>query len=81
MSFINDNFMIGNARGVELYRNVAKALPIIDYHCHWTRKISSRIKISIILPNSGWLAIIINGAPCAPTVLTKIHYGRCPGGG
>lgn len=38
MSFINDNFMIGNARGVELYRNVAKALPIIDYHCHLDAK-------------------------------------------
>lgn len=38
MSFINDNFMISNARGVALYRDVAKELPIIDYHCHLVAK-------------------------------------------
>lgn len=34
MSFINDRFMINNTAGAELYRDVAKSLPIIDYHCH-----------------------------------------------
>lgn len=34
MKFINDSFMIGNARGVQLYQDIAKGLPIIDYHCH-----------------------------------------------
>ncbi|WP_152081000.1 glucuronate isomerase [Enterobacter oligotrophicus] len=38
MSFINDNFMIGNATGLRLYQNVAKNLPIIDYHCHLDAK-------------------------------------------
>ncbi|MEX9254476.1 glucuronate isomerase [Pseudenterobacter timonensis] len=34
MSFINDTFMIGNDRGVQLYQEIAKELPVIDYHCH-----------------------------------------------
>ncbi|OOC13309.1 glucuronate isomerase [Dickeya dadantii] len=38
MSFINDEFMIGNKTGVRLYQQVAKNLPIIDYHCHLEAK-------------------------------------------
>nr|WP_318381794.1 glucuronate isomerase [uncultured Enterobacter sp.] len=34
MSFINERFMINNEAGRWLYSHVAKALPIIDYHCH-----------------------------------------------
>ncbi|WP_145504103.1 glucuronate isomerase [Yersinia vastinensis] len=38
MDFINDHFMIGNEVGVRLYQDVAKDLPIIDYHCHLEAK-------------------------------------------
>lgn len=34
MSFINDRFMLNNEHGIQLYQQVAKNLPIIDYHCH-----------------------------------------------
>ncbi len=34
MKFINDSFMINNEPGRKLYRDYAKALPVIDYHCH-----------------------------------------------
>lgn len=38
MSFINDKFMIGNDIGVQLYLDVAKSQPVIDYHCHLNAK-------------------------------------------
>ncbi len=38
MSIINDNFMLYNKTGKELYENYAKDLPIIDYHCHISPK-------------------------------------------
>lgn len=38
MDFINDHFMIDNEVGVRLYQDVAKDLPIIDYHCHLEAK-------------------------------------------
>lgn len=38
MGLINDRFMIGNATGIELYRRIARDLPIIDYHCHLEAK-------------------------------------------
>ena len=38
MSFINDRFMITSNTGAELYHDIAKALPVIDYHCHLTAK-------------------------------------------
>lgn len=38
MDFINDRFMIDNEVGVRLYQEVAKDLPIIDYHCHLDAK-------------------------------------------
>lgn len=34
MPLVNASFMINNAPGVKLYNEVAKSLPIIDYHCH-----------------------------------------------
>lgn len=34
MSLINNSFIITNAPGQRLYSEIAKALPIIDYHCH-----------------------------------------------
>ncbi|MBG6247116.1 MAG: hypothetical protein EKD82_02930 [Candidatus Symbiopectobacterium sp. PLON1] len=38
MNLINDNFMIGSPTGVKLYQQVARDLPIIDYHCHLEAK-------------------------------------------
>lgn len=38
MKFINNNFMINNEQGRNLYVNVAKDMPIIDYHCHLDAK-------------------------------------------
>lgn len=34
MTFINDNFMLGNETARMLYRKHAAKMPIIDYHCH-----------------------------------------------
>ncbi|TCW08639.1 glucuronate isomerase [Raoultella sp. BIGb0138] len=38
MTLINKNFMINNEYGVRLYNDIAKDLPIIDYHCHLDAK-------------------------------------------
>ncbi len=38
MSFINDNFMLKNKTAKRLYKDFAKDLPIIDYHCHLSPK-------------------------------------------
>lgn len=38
MSLINDYFMINNRPGQWLYTEIAKTLPIIDYHCHLEAK-------------------------------------------
>ncbi|VDR27089.1 Uronate isomerase [Raoultella terrigena] len=38
MALINERFMISNDRGVKLYNDMAKNLPIIDYHCHLEAK-------------------------------------------
>ncbi len=38
MSVINDEFMLYNKTGKELYENYVKDLPIIDYHCHISPK-------------------------------------------
>ncbi|WP_134684075.1 glucuronate isomerase [Brevibacillus migulae] len=32
--FLDDHFLLGNDTAVELYHDVAKEMPIIDYHCH-----------------------------------------------
>lgn len=34
MGIINDNFMLKNSVGYNLYHSFAKDMPIIDYHCH-----------------------------------------------
>ncbi len=33
-TFMNENFLLRNKKSQDLYHNVAKDLPIIDYHCH-----------------------------------------------
>lgn len=32
--FMNENFLLSNDTAIALYHNYAKAMPIIDYHCH-----------------------------------------------
>ncbi|MCL6457567.1 MAG: glucuronate isomerase [Gorillibacterium sp.] len=32
--FMDDTFMLQNATAVELYREFAESMPILDYHCH-----------------------------------------------
>ena len=39
MSFIHDDFMLGNETGRRLFHNYAEKMPIIDYHCHLDPKI------------------------------------------
>ncbi|HTR82275.1 MAG TPA: glucuronate isomerase [Bacteroidota bacterium] len=36
--FIHENFLLANSRAERLYHDHAKALPIIDYHCHLSPK-------------------------------------------
>ena len=38
MRFIDDHFMINNEPGRKLFSEIAKSLPIIDYHCHLDAK-------------------------------------------
>ena len=37
-SFMNENFLLSNETAVELYHKYAKAMPIMDYHCHLNPK-------------------------------------------
>ena len=39
MSFIHDDFMLGNETGRRLFHDYAEKMPIIDYHCHLDPKI------------------------------------------
>ncbi|MBD0381355.1 glucuronate isomerase [Paenibacillus sedimenti] len=36
--FLDDNFLLTNETAVHLFHNIAKELPIIDYHCHLSPK-------------------------------------------
>ncbi|MDR3191235.1 MAG: glucuronate isomerase [Lactobacillaceae bacterium] len=38
MSLLNDDFLLGNATARDLFHNYAKAMPIIDFHCHLNPK-------------------------------------------
>lgn len=38
MTLINDRFMLTNSSGYQLYHQLAKLLPIIDFHCHLEAK-------------------------------------------
>ena len=38
MSFINDDFLLGNKTGAALYKDYAAKMPILDYHCHISPK-------------------------------------------
>lgn len=48
-TFMNENFLLRNKKSQELYQNVAKDLPIIDYHCHLpVMEIADNIKFETI---------------------------------
>ena len=53
--FINEDFLLKNKKGKEIYHNYIKNLPIIDYHCHLDPK---EIYDDIFLGDLGeaWLA-------------------------
>lgn len=38
MKYINENFMLHSKLAVKLYHEIAKDLPILDYHCHLSAK-------------------------------------------
>ncbi|QZN95403.1 glucuronate isomerase [Symbiopectobacterium purcellii] len=70
MSLINDNFMIGSPTGVTLYQQVARDLPIIDYHCHLeakdiyeNRRFSSITELWLAGDHYKWRAMRANGIP------------------
>lgn len=70
MSLINDNFMIGNKTGIALYQQVARDLPIIDYHCHLeakdiyhNRKFSNITELWLAGDHYKWRAMRANGIP------------------
>jgi glucuronate isomerase len=70
MSFINDRFMINNEPGYKLYTEVAKSLPIIDYHCHLdakeiyeNRSISDITQLWLSGDHYKWRAMRANGIP------------------
>ncbi|QIZ50475.1 glucuronate isomerase [Dickeya zeae] len=70
MSLINDNFMIGNPTGIALYQQVARDLPIIDYHCHLdardiyhNRPFSNMTELWLAGDHYKWRAMRANGIP------------------
>lgn len=70
MSVINDNFMIGSPTGVKLYQQVARDLPIIDYHCHLeskdiyeNRRFGSIKELCLAGDHYKWRAMRANGIP------------------
>ena len=36
--FMDDNFLLNNEVAVKLYHDIAKDMPIFDYHCHLSPK-------------------------------------------
>ncbi|MCR5463943.1 MAG: glucuronate isomerase [Bacteroidales bacterium] len=74
MTFINDNFMLGNETARMLYREHAAKMPIIDYHCHLIPKqIAENIqfrditRLWLVDGHAGdhykWRAMRANGVP------------------
>ncbi|MBR5661312.1 MAG: glucuronate isomerase [Bacteroidales bacterium] len=74
MTFINDNFMLGNETSRILYSEHAAKMPIIDYHCHLIpRQIAENIQFRDITQlwlvdgHAGdhykWRAMRANGVP------------------
>lgn len=74
MTFINDNFMLGNETSRMLYHEHAAKMPIIDYHCHLIPKqIAENIqfhditRLWLVDGHAGdhykWRAMRANGVP------------------
>ncbi|MFB0711560.1 glucuronate isomerase [Buttiauxella noackiae] len=70
MSFINDRFMINNEVGCRLYSEVAKSLPVIDYHCHLNaqeiyenKSFSDITELWLSGDHYKWRAMRANGIP------------------
>lgn len=70
MGFINDKFMIENQTGQKLYQEVARNLPIIDYHCHLEAKdiynnknFNSITELWLSGDHYKWRAMRANGIP------------------
>lgn len=70
MSLINNIFMINNITGQKLYSELAKSLPIIDYHCHldakaiWENKpFTDMTQLWLEGDHYKWRAMRANGIP------------------
>ncbi|EKD7758401.1 glucuronate isomerase [Escherichia coli] len=70
MSLINEFFMLNNEPGRQLYSELAKTLPIIDYHCHleakaiWENKPFADItQLWLEGDHYKWRAMRANGIP------------------
>lgn len=70
MPMINKSFMINNEPGQRLYSELAKTLPIIDYHCHleakaiWENKPFADItQLWLEGDHYKWRAMRANGIP------------------
>lgn len=66
--FITENFLLHNKTAVELYRDYAKAQPIIDYHCHLppkeiaeNKKFANLTQIWLYGDHYKWRAMRTNG--------------------
>lgn len=70
MPLIHDHFMINNKQGQKLYSELAKTLPIIDYHCHLdaraifeNKPFSDITEIWLEGDHYKWRAMRANGIP------------------
>lgn len=68
--FLNDNFLLSTATAERLYHEVAKDLPIIDYHCHLPpkdvaedRRFGNLFEIWLEGDHYKWRAMRSNGVP------------------
>ncbi|RDV15323.1 glucuronate isomerase [Pontibacter diazotrophicus] len=70
MSFLDDNFLLQTKTAQRLYHEHAKAMPIIDYHCHLSpeaiasdRKFDNLTQIWLEGDHYKWRAMRTNGIP------------------
>ena len=66
--FLSEEFLLENETAVQLYKQFAAPMPIIDYHNHLSPKeIAENRRFNNL--TEPWLQeIITSGGPCAPTV-------------
>ena len=70
MSFIHDDFLLGNAAARRLYHGYAENEPILDYHCHLSpqdiatdRRFANLFEIWLEGDHYKWRAMRANGVP------------------